>query len=154
MSTYVKNTKPYYFKAKFTSDDGHTIEVRYRGDRERPEQVVRRGKVYRYDYDRTFNKHVPLPAGLVPLSGTVVGGRSTCDALSVIPQQREEAIQHALAKGLTGFNFDSEGTLTFDSRRARKEFVLAYGHFDKRPGFNGSVYRDQMHRYRENRRED
>lgn len=87
------------------------------------------------------------------VGGFVAGGRSTCESLSVIPQQREEAIQDALSKGLSGFDFDAEGTLTFESKRARREFLLAYDHNDKNPGFAGSVYKDQRIRYRENRRE-
>lgn len=87
------------------------------------------------------------------VGGFVAGGRSTCESLSVIPQQRQEAIEHARAKGLTGFDFDAEGTLTFESKRARREFLLAYDHNDKNPGFAGSVYQDQRIKYRENRRE-
>ncbi len=105
----------------------------------------RNGKPDRYEIDgkevteKEWRKAFPLRDHSVGAGEGLIGWKPlVSDGLAVHPKQVKEAIEDARKKGVP-VDFLPDGRPVFTSREQRKNYMRAYGFFDKHAGYGDAA---------------
>jgi len=101
-----------------------------KGEGDRTTYWIDGKQVAKATFDAVF-PDVPIGTG----AGLVHWKDQHCEALAVHPDQREEAMDSAVRKGVPTY-FDENGCPVFTSRSHRRAYHKAYGFFDRDAGYS------------------